>query len=290
MKVVVIGSRGQLGTESVQAFEEGGHEVVPLSHAEVDVTDQASVREAMAGTGADAVVNCAAYVHVDRAEEEPQTAFAVNAFGARQVARMCADLGAVCIHISTDFVFRGDKPEPYVEADSPRPINIYGASKLAGEHLVQQTCPESLIVRVAGLFGKAGASGRNGNFVEAVLRKARAGEDLQVVDDIRISPTYARDAAWVIRWLAEQESRGIIHVSNIGSVPCTWYALAKKTVDLCGVDASIEEMASENYPHKAKRPPNSALNNALAVQVTGSPIPNWEDALERYLRERGHID
>ena len=282
MRVAIIGSRGQLGTDVVGTFREAGHQVTPLSHAEIEVTDRDNVRETLRDHRPQAVVNCAAYVRVDQAEVEPEATFQVNAVGALHVARACAELIALCLYISTDYVFDGDKGEPYIEEDMPRPINVYGASKLAGGHLVRQACSQFLIVRVSSLFGRAGAGG---NFIEAILAKARAGEHLKVVDNIRISATSTSNAAPAIVRLGEKNTTGVVHVANSGL--CTWYVLAEKAVELCNISATIEPVSSSATPCRASRPRNSALDGTRAAKLVGYPFPHWEEALERYLQEKG---
>jgi dTDP-4-dehydrorhamnose reductase len=200
---------------------------------------------------------------------------------------MCAELDALCIYVSTDYVFDGEKTQPYTEEDPPRPINVYGTSKLAGEYLVRQTCPRWTIVRVASLFGNSGARAKGGNFIDSILAQAKSGSRLRVVNDTRISPTYALDAALAIVHLAQQATSGIVHVTNSGF--CTWYELAKKVTELCRFEVSIEPVSSDAFPRRAARPRNSALNNTWAEKVIGAPVPAWEDALDRYLRCKGHI-
>ncbi|MFQ5874343.1 MAG: dTDP-4-dehydrorhamnose reductase, partial [Dehalococcoidia bacterium] len=233
------------------------------------------------------VVNCAAYVRVDQAEEEPEIAIRVNSVGALYVARACAEINALCVYISTDYVFDGEKREPYTEDDIPRPINVYGASKLAGEYLVRQARPESLIVRVASLFGKAGASGKGGNFIETLLAKARAGERLRVVNDIRISPTYTYDGARALVQLLRQGATGLFHLTNIGS--CTWYEFARKILELVSPGTDLEAVSSLEYPSKARRPKDSSLRSVRLAGFLEDALRPWEEALNSYLVETGHI-
>jgi len=290
VKIAVIGSAGQLGADVSRAFSDAEHLVIPLSHDSIEVTDQDSVRETLRYHRPETVVNCAAYVRVDQAEEDSETAFRVNALGALYVARVCAEINAFCIYISTDYVFDGEKAGPYTEDDTPRPINVYGASKLAGEYLVRQACPRSVIVRVASLFGKTGANGKGGNFIETILSKAKAGERLRVVNDACISPTYTCDAAAAIVRLLEQVSPSFVHVTNSTSGVCTWYLLAKKAIELCCLNVSIEPVSSDAYSRRAARPRNSALDSRRAAKLIGHPLPDWEDALKRYLKEKGYLE
>lgn len=285
MRIAIIGSTGQLGTDLVKVLQEAGkYQVIPLSHAEIECTKPDSVRAALMRSCPQVVVNCAAFVRVDECEDKPEEAFLVNALGALHVARSCAELNTLCVYISTDYVFDGKKGESYTEEDKPCPINVYGTSKLAGEHLVSQACPMWLVVRMASLFGRVGARGKGGNFLETVLSKARAGEPLRVVSDIRMSPTYSYDAARVLERLIWQEATGIFHVTNSGS--CTWYEFAQKAVNLVGIEAKLEPVASSNYPTRAPRPKNSSL---VSKELPGNSLRHWQDALRDYLVEKRQI-
>lgn len=285
IRIAIIGSRGQLGTDLVKVLQQSGrYQVFPLSHAEVECTEPDSVKVILTKLNPEIVVNCAAFVRVDECEDRPDEAFKVNSLGALYVARACTELNALCVYISTDYVFDGKKEEPYIEDDPPYPINVYGTSKLAGEYLVSQSCPEWLIVRMASLFGKEGARGKGGNFVETILAKAQAGEPLRVVNDIRMSPTYTYDAAQVLELLIRQGETGLFHVTNSGS--CTWYEFARKTLELVGINTKLEPISSLDYPTKAHRPRNSALRS---VRLVGNFLRFWEEALRDYLVEKAYI-
>lgn len=287
IRVAIIGGTGQLGTDLSRVLEDtGGYEVFPLRHAEIECTDPGSVQRALRKVGSQVVVNCAAFVRVDECEERPEEAFAVNALGALYVARACAELGALCVYISTDFVFDGEKGAPYEESDVPNPINVYGASKLAGEQLVRQSCPRWLIARVATLFGKAGSRGKGGNFIETILNKARAHERLAVVNDITMSPTYTLDAARALERLFSKGATGFFHLANGGS--CTWYEFASKALELAGVEARIEAVATSDYPTRARRPKNSSLGSERLGGLVAEGLRPWEEALRAYLAEKGH--
>jgi dTDP-4-dehydrorhamnose reductase len=279
--VAVIGATGQLGSEVVRAFERGGGYIVTgLSHGDVECADPASVAEALVPHRPEVVVNCAAFVRVDECEDRPEKAFRVNALGALHVARASAQVGARCVYISTDYVFDGIKPEPYTEEDAPNPINVYGTSKLAGEYLVRQTCPDALIVRLASLYGGQGARGKGTNFVLTILDRARRGETLRVVNDIRMSPTYAPDAAAAIVGLIERGTTGVVHVVNDGS--CTWYELARRALALAGLEVPVDPVPHTAYPMRARRPVNSALSTAR-LRALGLASRSWEDALAEYV-------
>ena len=283
---VVIGATGQLGTDVVKAFVEFDYKVVPLSHAELEVTRPEQAQDVIQSHNADVVINCAALHRVDACEDEPAEAFAVNAVGALNVARACAKVGARCVYVSTDYVFDGEQDEPCTETDAPRPINVYGASKLAGEHLVRQASPNWLIVRVASLFGKVGASGKGGNFVETILARARSGEPLRVVDDVIMSPTYTHDAALALRCLIRRKATGVFHLTNAGA--CSWHEFAVKAVSMANLDAAVEPVSSESYPSKARRPANSSLSSARLEESEKQCLRPWPQALKAYLVEKGY--
>jgi len=282
--VAVIGSRGQLGNDLVDALRNHeDFEAIPLTREQADCTDAASVRRALLQVRPQIVVNCAAFVRVDECEDRPQQAFEVNALGALNIARACAEADSLCVYVSTDYVFDGSKTAPYSESDSTHPVNVYGASKLAGELLVRQSVPHWLIVRAASLFGRTGARGKGGNFVETILAKVKAGEPLRIVDDIRMSPTYARDAATTLVGLIDSGVDGIVHLTNDGA--CTWYEFAKQILHLMDVRAAIDPVSSTEYPTRARRPKNSALLSERSLVK----LRSWQDALKAYLVEKGHI-
>jgi len=287
-KVLIVGSTGQLGTDLVSVLQDcGNFEAIPLTHQDADCTDAVAVRKAVLYSRPQFVINSAAFVRVDDCEDHASEAFAVNAIGAFNIARACAEIDACCVYVSTDYVFDGEKKTPYIESDPTSPINVYGTSKLAGEHLVRQTARRWLIVRVASLFGKTGARGKGGNFIETILAKAKKREALRVVNDIRISPTYTRDAAQVIKQLTSAQSTGVVHAANRGA--CTWYEFAKTALDLCAIDASLTAVPSEDFPTRARRPQNSVLGTERLFAGAGVETPTWQEALRAYLYEKGHL-
>jgi dTDP-4-dehydrorhamnose reductase len=280
-RVAIFGSAGQLGTDLVAAFRHDDRfEVIPLSHHDVDCTNADQVRDVMRRVRPDVGINSAAYVRVDECENRMREAFEVNAIGALNIARGCAEVHSLCVYISTDYVFDGEKAAPYLESDPTWPINVYGASKLAGEFLVRQTSPRWLIVRAASLFGRTGSRGKGGNFVETILKKAKSGEPLKIVHDVRMSPTYTRDAAAGLVGLVESEISGVIHLSNDGA--CSWYEFARHALEITGVRTSIIPISSTEYATAARRPKNSALES----ERSPLKLRSWQDALKAYLNEK----
>lgn len=286
MRMTVVGATGQLGRDLVAEARDAGLSVTPLGHTQIEVTDPASVLPALQRSAPDIVVNCVAFVQVDECEQNPVRAFRVNAVGAMNVARAAARIGARCVYVSTDYVFDGARDDPYGEDDLPGPINVYGASKLAGEHLVRQSCPDSLIVRVAGLYGRHGARGKGGNFVESVLRKAVAGERLRVVADSFTTPTYTRHASRAILSLLADGAGGVVHLAGRGSV--SWYEFARRALKEAGVEGRVQPIRFEDYAGVARRPRNSALTTRRSGRFRRALKP-WQCGLAEYLTETGRL-
>jgi dTDP-4-dehydrorhamnose reductase len=282
--IIVFGATGQLGTDLVEVLRhENNFEVFGLSHQDADCTDREAVRRMFAQVRPDIVVNCAAFVRVDECEERVDDAFRVNAVGAFNVAKACAEIEALCVFISTDYVFDGAKDSAYAESDIPNPINVYGASKLAGEYLTRQAAVRWLIVRTASLFGKTGARGKGGNFVETIIKKAKAREPIKVVNNTTMSPTYSRDAANGLAALLRNRATGVFHIANGGA--CSWYEFAKTISDIAELGNSVYPVSSSEFSSRARRPKNSAL----ITEQTGFQLRPWRDALKAYLVEKGHL-
>jgi dTDP-4-dehydrorhamnose reductase len=288
MKVLITGASGQLGTDLCRILQDV--QVIPLTHADLEITDMNSVKAAFTSRRPDVVINTAAYVRVDDCETEKDRAFSINAIGARNVAVIAQNLGAKLLHISTDYVFGGES-EPrtpsYSEFDTPVPPNVYGKSKLAGEHFVRHLCNKCFIVRTSGLFGVAGASGKGGNFVETMLRLAREKDELRVVDDQVFSPTYTYDLARKIAQLIGTEYYGIFHITNRG--PCSWYKFAKEILRLAGLKSPVIPVSSCQYPQKARRPSFSVLDNYHLRLLDMDDMRPWQEALADYLEKKGHL-
>src|SRR5437762_2740468 len=284
-RLLVLGT-GQLGTDLVKAAATAGVEHFGLSHEEVEVTRAESLAAAMERFRPTIVINSAAFHQVDRCEDDPHQAYAVNTVGALLVARAAAQAGARSVYVSTDYVFPGDKPPAtdgrltartaWVEDDPPRPLNVYGASKIAAEQAVRLSDPRHLVVRVSSLFGVAGARGKGGNFIETILKKAKEGGPLRVVNDQWMTPTYTVDAAQAIVRLALGDSTGIVHVTNPGC--CTWHAFAAEAVRLVGLSVAVEPVPASTYASKARRPRNSALHAGRLASLVGAPLRSWREA------------
>jgi dTDP-4-dehydrorhamnose reductase len=247
---------------------------------EIDITDPASIDRAIDEARPDLVINCAAYTLVDEAETHREQAMRVNARGAGLLAAAAAKRGARFVHLSTDFVFDGAKPTPYVETDAPGPLSVYGESKLEGERLVAKAAGDSLIVRTAWLYGKNGR-----NFVTTIRELAHSRAELAVVNDQFGSPTWTRDLAEAILALCNTDARGIVHAAGAGS--CSWCEFATEIVRQSGLATRVRPITSAALGRAAKRPANSVLDTARLKQFTGFEFPRWQDSLAGFLRELG---
>lgn len=287
MRVALIGANGQLGSDLVKVLQPA-HDLTPLTHADIEVTDPESVQAMMQGHRPDIVLNTAAFHKVDVCEEEVGRTFAVNVYGVRNLALACLAHGATLVHMSTDYVFGGDRARdrPYVETDPPAPTNVYGVSKLAGEYLVRYMLDRYFIFRVAGLYGVAGSSGKGGNFVELMLRLAREGRDIRVVDDQRTTPTYTVDLARQIAAVIETDRYGLYHATSQGN--CTWYEFACEIFRQSGLSPNLSRARTGDFGEKATRPPYSVLENRALKEVGMDMMRPWQESLAAYLEERKH--
>jgi dTDP-4-dehydrorhamnose reductase len=288
MIVAVLGANGQLGSDLVRAAAASGQvSTLALTRKELDVTDSAAIPAVLSSRQFDALVNCTSYHKTDEVEGKAAEAFRINAHAVLALAKACKEKRVRFVQISTDYVFDGEGERPYAEEDSTGPVNVYGSSKVMGETLVLREYPAgTIITRVASLFGFAGSSGKGGNFVETILRKAKEAGEVKVVSDITMSPTSTADAAKIIVRLLQNESAcGIYHVVNSGSA--SWHEFARQIVEGAGVNATVAPTNSTEYPTIAARPRYSVLDNRKVAEATGE-IPHWKDALRRYLAEKGH--
>jgi dTDP-4-dehydrorhamnose reductase len=289
MIVAILGANGQLGSDLVRAARcANGLETLALTRKELDVTDLAAIPAVLSSHKFDVLVNCTSYHKTDEAEGKATEAFRINAHAVLAIAKVCKEQRGRFVHISTDYVFDGESSHPYGEEAAAGPVNVYGSSKLMGETLALREYPGgTIIARVASLFGVAGSSGKGGNFVETILRKAKETGEVRVVNDITMSPTCTADAARGLLSLLEKEApSGIYHVVNSGSA--SWYEFARQILEEAGISTRVVPTSSREYPTIAARPHYTMLDNRKAAAIAGE-IPHWKDALRRYLAEKGHI-
>lgn len=287
MKVAVIGATGQLGHDVVAAFRAGGDEVVPLGHGELEVSSSESVRRSLETMRPQVVVNTAAFHNVEKCEADPAQAFAANGLGARNVAQATSAIGAKLFHISTDYVFGGEKQTPYTEGDLPHPLNAYGVTKLCGEHFVQACNPRHFVVRVSALYGTSPCRAKGGlNFVELMLKLSRERDELRVVDQEKVSPTPTADVAKQLVVLSRTSDYGLYHATSEGS--CSWYEFAQAIFEITGTSVRVQPAAPGEFPAKVLRPSFSVLENQALKNKSMNVFRHWRLGLENYLSTRSH--
>lgn len=275
MKILILGKHGMLGRALVTEFSRDC-EVLGVGHRELDITNSNACLKRVETFQPDVILNAAALTRVDYCEVHEAEAFSVNGTGPGNLARAAGSAGALLVHYSTDYVFDGCKPEPYVEADIPNPISVYGKSKLAGEEQVRRYCENHLVLRVSWLFGPG-----SDNFLMKITSAARQGKKLRVVDDQRGSPTYTIDAAAHTKRLVEAGCRSTYHLTNRGA--CTWYDLAVETLHCVGLASiSVTPVSSAAFNLPAPRPGNSVLANDRLEQTGLPAMRPWKEAVQEY--------
>lgn len=262
------------------------HCVLPVSRAQSDITDADGILRALTAAEPDVVIHAAAFTAVDDCERQPGIAFRVNGEGTKNVAAACKAMRVPLMYVSTDYVFDGLKPEPYIESDAPNPINVYGKSKLEGERRIMELLDRFWIVRVSWLFGPMGK-----NFVRTILGLARNGGPLRVVNDQTGAPTYTADLAGKMQQIIEGNSSaggasGIYHVTNQGY--CSWFDFAREAVRQAGLERTpVLPIRTDESARPARRPKNSRLANTRLESEGLGLLPAWQDALARYLLRAG---
>lgn len=278
MKVLVTGVKGQLGYDVIRHLKMRGIECKGVDIEDFDLTDEAAVRNAVIAYAPDAVVHCAAFTAVDKAEEMQEVCRAVNVDGTRNVALACKEIGAKMVYLSTDYVFDG-KGEQFFEPDDPKaPVNFYGLTKLKGEEEVTSLLSKYFIVRISWVFGLNG-----NNFVKTMLRLGAERDVINVVCDQIGSPTYTYDLASLLCDMIETEKYGIYHATNEGI--CAWSDFAAAIMKEGGRKARINPIPSSEYPSRAARPYNSRMSKEKLVEAGFAKLPSWQDALTRYIKE-----
>jgi dTDP-4-dehydrorhamnose reductase len=285
MKVAVIGANGQLGTDLCRVLADQKVLVLPLTRGEIDVSDSTQVDRVLGALQADVVISTAAFHKVEECEKQPAQSFAVNAVGPRNLALTCRHNNAVLVHFSSDYVFDGSERRPYAESDFPRPLNVYGVSKLAGEHMVRLTWERHFVIRTCGLYGVAGSAGKGGNFVETMLKKASEAAPVRVVNDQVLTPTFTGDLAEAVSKLIRTESYGLYHVSAEGE--CSWYEFARKIFELEKLKVDLRSVSSTEFSSPVQRPAYSVLSKQKLSQI-GIAMKTWQEGLASYLAARSN--
>lgn len=272
MKVLVTGANGQLGYDVIKQLNSVGIDYLGTDRESLDITNKEQVTRVISDYNPDAVIHCAAYTAVDKAEDEKDLCYSVNVLGTKYVAEACKEIDAKMVYISTDYVFDGEGDEPFGVTDKPNPINYYGQTKYEGEVEVQKILDKCFVVRISWVFGCNG-----NNFVKTMLRLGKERDEISVVADQIGSPTYTYDLAKLLIEVIRTDKFGVYHVTNEGY--CSWYEFACEIFKQAGVTVKVNPIKTEDYPTKARRPKNSRLYKSPLIE-----LENWEDALNHYLK------
>lgn len=277
--ILVTGSTGQLGSDVVKELLKRGYSTLSPNRSEFNLCSEDSIRNYILNSNCEAIVHCAAYTQVDKAEDEKDLCIKINATATKHIVKCAKILDIPMIYISTDYVFDGTKDGEYTENDETNPINIYGESKLAGEKYVQEILDKYYIVRTSWVFNINGK-----NFIETMLRLSKANNQLSIVNDQIGSPTYTKDLSRLLVDMLETSKYGLYHATNEGY--CSWYEFANTIFKLANINIDIKAINSNEYVSRAKRPLNSKLSKDKLIEYGFKPLPHWEDALKDYLIRR----
>ena len=282
MRVLVTGAKGQLGTDVMAELKSNNIEAVGIGREELDIVDAKACEEffdkANAEKRIDAVIHCAAYTAVDKAEDEQELSYNINALGTKNIATACKKFDMKLMYISTDYVFNGQGERPWEPDDERQPLNVYGKTKYEGELFVEEIAKKYFIVRIAWVFGIAG-----NNFIKTMLKLAKERDSLTVVDDQIGSPTYTADLSKLLVSMIQTDNYGRYHATNEGY--CSWYEFAKEIFKVAGVTINVAPVDSSAYPAKAKRPANSRMEKKKLDEMGFKRLPSWQDATRRYIEE-----
>lgn len=276
MKIIVTGSRGQLGSDVTAQLKKEGIEVIEASLPEIDITDSNAVENLVAESRADGVIHCAAYTNVDLAESEKELCRKINVDGTLNIARSCKNHDIPLLFTSTDYVFSGEGNTPFETDSEKAPCNFYGESKLGGENAVIENCDKYFILRISWVFGENGK-----NFVKTMLRLAETKSEINVVADQIGSPTYTKDLAVLICQMIKTDKFGVYHATNEGF--CSWADFAEKIMEYSCLPVKINRISSDEYKSAAVRPLNSRLSKKSLDEAGFCRLPDWQDALKRFL-------
>lgn len=277
MKLLVTGVKGQLGYDVVNEARRRGHTAIGVDIDEMDITDAKQVNEVIHQGNYDAVIHCAAWTAVDKAQEMVAECRKVNKSGTENIAQVCHDLDIPMMYFSTDYVFDGLGERPWQEEDERHPLNVYGQTKYEGELAVEQL-QKYFIIRIAWVFGKNG-----NNFIKTMLRLGKERGTVSVVNDQIGSPTYTYDLARLVIDMIQSDAYGIYHATNEGY--CSWYEFACEIFRQAHLNVTVTPVSSDAFPVKAKRPANSRMSKTRLDKNGFDRLPPWQDALRRYLKE-----
>jgi dTDP-4-dehydrorhamnose reductase len=286
-KILLLGANGQLGTDIHFVFSSfPQYELIDVYRNALDL-EKDDIRTFLSQVEFDILINCTSYHKTDQCEDFPTKSLAINSLAIWEIAKYCREHGKVLFHFTTDYIFDGKKNQPYKEEDTPNPLNVYGISKLTGEQFIQNYHDQSFIFRVSSLFGKAGLSGKGGNFVETMIQLGKQGKTIRVVNDQVMSPTHTLEVAKAVFTFIDQNIRdyGVYHCSGEGE--CSWYEFANEIFEQLNMKVDLVPVSQADYPTKAKRPSYSVLDNTKINEIY--QMANWKNSLTEYLYRKGHL-
>lgn len=290
-RIALIGANGQLGTDICKIFSSDRFfEIVPLTTKEIDITDSDLTKKVLEEIKPKIVINTAAYHKVDEVEDNPEKAFLVNSVAEKNLAELCQKNNWTLVFISTDYVFGQDnkRKKPYIEIDPPGPINVYGVSKLAGEYLTRFICLRHFVIRLCGLFGVVGAMGKGGNFVETMIKLGKERDEVKVVDDQILTPTYTKNIADNLKELLKTDNYGLYHMTSEGQ--CSWWEFTSEIFKLLKMKVKCQPVTSDVFKTRAKRPAYSVLENYNLKKLGLNKMRDWKENLKLYLQEKGYLN
>jgi dTDP-4-dehydrorhamnose reductase len=282
MKLAIIGSNGQLGTDLYDVLSTKNN-VDGLTHSDIEITDIDNVSKVLSALKPDVVLNTAAYNLVAEAERFPEKAHRINSIGTWNLAKICQHLQIALVHYSTDYVFDGSKRKPYSEDDCPNPLNVYAGTKLSGEYFARNYCDRSYVIRVSGIYGKVPCRGKGGNFITTMIKQADEKKEVKVVDDEILTPTPTYSIATNTAALIESGNFGLYHMTCQGEV--SWYQFARVIWETLGLQTPLSPASVKDFPLVVKRPFYSVLENKNLGKLGIDQMPDWKDALVKFLRE-----
>jgi len=287
MRIVIVGSNGQVGSDLARVLRDSHEDFVALSRSDLDTTERSTLGAKLGKHSPDVIINCSVYHPVDECETNPELSFAVNAIAVRALGLVAKDLRASMVHFSSDYVFDGEQEQPYCEEDSLRPLSVFGVSKVAGEQLLRAALPNHFIIRTSGLYGLTGSRVKRGNFVETMLRLGKQNGKVRVVNDLRMAQTSTQNLAKQVLALIRTKNYGTYHASDHGDY--SWYEFAKRIFDYSGMNVAVSPVSWRDMPSVAPRPKYSVLENRRLKKLGLDQMQPIDFALQAYLKEREEV-
>ena len=283
MKVAIIGSNGQLGSDLVKEFNLNGNEVIPLTHSDISIEDFNSSREVLLKIKPEVILNTAAFHVVPKCEDDPVKAFQVNSLGALNLSKISDELNAINLYYSTDYVFDGEKKSPYLENDKPNPLNVYASTKLNGEYYTLNYSKHGIVLRVSGIYGQVPCRAKGGNFITTMIKAAKEKPEVKVVNDEILTPTPTIEIAKKTKEIVQKKLAGLFHLTCEGQ--CSWYEFAEVIFSKLKLSTPLSQTSVKDMPMTVKRPTFSVLENKSAKEFGISIMPEWKEALISFLNQ-----